>query len=75
MGQFDELQELTPELTCCRCERVCEPLELRECPGCRRKFCNYCGVRMGGGEYCSSPCARALFFGAMDGDEGSFEDE
>ncbi len=74
MGLHDELQDAPPDLVCCRCERIAEPIEMQKCPSCHKMYCNYCIFRMGGAEYCSRQCGEAMFFGNPDSEDGFPED-
>ena len=59
---WDELEEQKEnELQCRVCERVVE-LPLPKCPGCGRRFCDFCVFRVGGQEYCSRECGVRYFF-------------
>ena len=42
------------------------PFSLPFCQTCRKLICETCVVRMGGGTFCSKPCAHAFFFGGQD---------
>ncbi len=76
MGLHDELQDLPPDApVCSRCGRMCEPLEIQQCPSCQRPFCNYCVFRMGGAEYCGRQCGESMFFGGMDSEDGMSDED
>jgi len=47
--------------------------QLRDCSICRKIFCQYCGVRDFGREFCSDRCRAMFFFG--NGDEEPAGDE
>jgi hypothetical protein len=66
---WDELEEQKEnELQCRVCERVVE-LPLPKCPGCGRRFCDFCVFRVGGQEYCSRECGIRYFFSSDEEDE------
>lgn len=77
VGLHDELQDShgPPELTCWRCDRICEPLEIAKCVTCHKMYCNYCVFTIGGKPYCSRPCGEAFFFGDPSGGEDGFGDD
>lgn len=56
---------------CTRCDRLCEPNEIEDCPFCRKKFCLYCSQRVAARNFCSQTCGQNYFFsGEDDPDEG-----
>lgn len=44
---------------------------MKTCPMCKRRFCDTCEYRMGGGVFCSKECANLFYFSGEDG----FEEE
>ena len=66
---WDELEERKENAFECRvCERIVE-MELPRCRACRRRYCEFCVFRVGGGEYCSRECGIRYFFASDDEDE------
>lgn len=61
-------------LTCERCGRFCEPLEIETCPICQKRFCLHCVQKVGSRRYCSRGCGETFFYGTDD-DISGIEDE
>jgi hypothetical protein len=58
---------------CPKCGRELMSFQLRDCPICRTQFCQQCGVRDFGRDFCSDRCRAMFFFG--NGDEEPAGDE
>ena len=71
---LQDAEEAGPQNVCSRCGRECEPLELSTCPICGRRYCNYCGYRVGSRTYCGRPCGDSFFFGGDVDEDGLAED-
>lgn len=65
MSLFEE-ESGAPGMTCERCGRLCEPVEIDSCPVCRKRFCIYCAYHIASRRYCGRACGDSFFFG---GDE------
>ncbi len=60
----------TTDLICCRCERLCDPIDVETCPVCKQLFCTFCTYRIGSRSYCSRACGDSFFFGGGDEEDG-----
>jgi hypothetical protein len=67
-------EEVASGPICERCARICEPLEVEECPICKKTFCIFCAYRIGSRNYCSRACGDAFFFSSDDDSEDLAEE-
>ena len=69
--ELDDQPSVNP-LVCEPCLRTCE-VELPKCPGCGKRFCDFCVFRIGGKEYCGRSCGVRTFFGGGEDDDEADE--
>lgn len=75
MTLFEDEQEVVDGLLCDRCGRMCERIEIQNCPVCKANFCTVCTYRIGSRNYCGRACGDSFFFGDAEDDENAPPDD
>lgn len=73
MERWGDPEELAATTACQKCGEDVPAGQLQRCPWCFQYFCSNCRISRGAAEYCSGPCAEAMFHGG-DGEEEAAED-
>jgi len=73
MDRLEDPEELAASTSCQKCGEVVAAGQLQRCPWCFQHFCFNCRFPRGAADYCSGPCAEAMFHGG-DGEDEAEED-
>ena len=73
MEHWEDPEDAAAITACQKCSELVPAEQLQRCSWCFQYFCSNCRFSKGASDYCSGPCADAMFHGG-DGEDEAEED-